>query len=162
MDAAFVADRIASTPFSELLKNELWVTPTSQSVHIIALSVVFTCALLISLRLAGVSRGAQPLEIAIRKQTLLIYAGLVVLLITGVLQTVAEPHRQFGSPAFWIKMALIVVALLLTGWMARSVRRDPQRWGDTVRRPAWLRPYTVVYVTTWIAIIFCGRFIGYT
>ena len=162
MDALSVSDRIASTQLSEQLKDALWFTPTSQSIHIIALSVVFACALLIGLQLAGVGRAAQPLHVAIRKKTLFMYVGLIALLITGALQTIAEPQRQFGSPAFWIKMVLIVFGLLLTWWVARGVRREPQRWEDTARRPAWSRPYALVYVTTWIAIIFCGRFIGYT
>lgn len=163
MDATLsLSNRIASTQLSELLKDALWFVPTSQSIHIIAVSVVFVCALLISLRLLGIGRSARPLSVAIRMQTTFMYAGLLALFVTGALQTIAEPERQFGSPAFWIKMGLIVFGLLLTAVLARSVRRDPQRWDGDGGRPAWSRTYALTYVTAWTAIIFCGRFIGYT
>lgn len=153
---------IASTPLSEFLKDQLWVVPTSQSIHILAVSILFICALLIGLRLLGVGRSERALSAAVGRQTKLMYVAFIVLLITGIIQTIAEPERQFGSPAFWIKMGLIVFGLVLTGLLARSVRRDPQSWDRAEGRPGWSRPYAVVYVVAWVAIIFCGRFIGYT
>jgi hypothetical protein len=157
-----ITEWIASTRLSEFLKDQLWVVPTSQSIHILAVSVLFICALLIGLRLLGVGRSERALSAAIARQTKSMYMAFIVLLVTGIIQTIAEPERQFGSPAFWIKMGLIVFGLLLTSLLSRSVRRDPQSWDHVEGRPEWSRPYAVVYVVAWIAIIFCGRFIGYT
>lgn len=157
-----ISNWIAATSLSDTFKDLSWVVPTSQSIHIIAVSVVFVCALLIGLRLLGLSRSEQPLSVVIRRLTRLMYAGHVVLLLTGAVQTIAEPDRQLGSPAFWIKMLLIVLGLLMTYLLERSTRRDPNRWDAADRRPATLRVYGAVYVSAWTAIIFCGRFIGYT
>ena len=157
-----ISNRISATRLSELLKEQLWVVPTSQSIHIIAVSIVFVCALLISFRLLGIGRSERPVSGMIKKQSRMINAGLFTLLFTGTIQTIAEPDRQFGSPAFWLKMLLIVFALLLTYWLARNTQRDPQRWDLAASRPAWSRIHAVIYVAAWAAIIFCGRFIGYT
>lgn len=157
-----VTSRIASTGLSEILKDELWFVPTAQSIHIAVLAVVFVCALMISLRLWGIGSTERPLSAVVRKNTTWMYVGLVILLITGSLLAIAEPERQFGSPAFWLKMLLILVSLLMTALLARTVRRDPERWDARGARPGWSRPYAVAYVCAWTAIIFCGRFIGYT
>jgi hypothetical protein len=157
-----IAKQIADTQLSEMLKAHAWIVPTSQSIHIVALSLVFVCALLISLRLLGFDRSERKTSVVIPNQSKLMYAGLVVLLATGTLQTIAEPAREFTSPAFWIKMALIVIAVLLTGLLSRSVRRTPAYWDIFENRPAWSRIYALAFVATWTAIIFCGRFIGYT
>ena len=153
---------IAAMSLSDTFKDQAWVIPTSQSIHLIAISVVFVCALAIGLRLLGLIRSEQTLSMVIRRLTRLMYAGNAVLLATGAVHIIAEPDRQFGSPAFWIKMLLIVVGLLMTYLLARSTRRDPNRWDAADRHPATLRLYGAVYVSAWIAIIFCGRFIGYT
>jgi hypothetical protein len=157
-----ITDQIAATRLSEAFKDHMWVVPTSQSIHILAVSIVFVCALLISLRLLGIGRYERPFSAAVKTQIRLMYVGLLILLLTGTVQTIAEPDRQFHSPAFWIKMLLIVFALLLTHLLSRSVRRDPQRWNLAGNRPAWSRLHAAVYVAAWAGIIFCGRFIGYT
>ena len=162
MSAASISQQIAAWRLSELLKEQLWVVPTSQSIHILALSVVFISALLISLRVLNIGRSERATSVLIAKHTRMMYVGLAVLLFTGIVQTIAEPDRQFGSPAFWIKMGLIVIGVLLTAVLVRSVRNDPRRWDNAAGRPAWSRLHAVSYVLAWTAIIVCGRFIGYT
>jgi hypothetical protein len=48
------ADALAATPLSVTLQNTAWVVPASQSLHIVAISIVFASAMLINLRLLGV------------------------------------------------------------------------------------------------------------
>lgn len=152
---------IAATSLSEAFKAHLWIVPASQSIHIMAVSVVLVCALMIGLKLLGLSRSERTLSMVIAKQSRLMYAGHIVLLTTGAMLTIAEPARQLGSPAFWVKMMLIVLGLLMTYSLARSTCSDPHRWDSSDRRPV-MRIYGAVYVSAWVAIIFCGRFIGYT
>ena len=157
-----LANWIAATSLSETLKAYLWIMPTSQSIHIIAASVVIVSALFIGLRLVGWSRSERTLSTMIGKQTRLIYACLIVLLVTGGVQTIGEPVRQFDSLAFWIKMPMVVFGLLLTYWLARIARSDPQRWDSADNRPASLRIYGATYVGTLTAIIILGRLISYS
>ena len=49
------ADWLANTSWSNWLQNATWVVPTSQSIHIASVAVVFCCAVMISLRLLGLS-----------------------------------------------------------------------------------------------------------
>ena len=77
----------------------------------------------------------------IGKQTRLMYAGHIVLLLTGAVQTIAEPSRQFGSSAFWIKMLLIASGLLIAYFLARIAG--------------------LLSILFWTSIVFLSRWIGY-
>jgi hypothetical protein len=157
------ADWISNTALSQWFQSEEWVVPTSQSIHILGLSVVFGCAVLINLRLLGIG-AASGRSVSQLLDSLLpwIYRALVVLLLTGAIQTVAEPMRQFGAPVFWLKMLMIPVVLSLTAALAGTVRRNCAKWDSSATRPAGAKVFALVSLGLWVGIIFCGRFIGYS
>jgi hypothetical protein len=155
------ADRIANTALSGWLQNEAWVVPTSQSIHIICVSVVFCCAAMISLRLLGLSPSGRSVSQLVDTLVPWMYRALGVLLLTGLVQTVTEPVRQFVAPVFWWKMLMIICVLILTVCFTRAVRRDAAKW-DTAPRPAAAKWFALISLGLWVGIIFCGRFIGYT
>lgn len=153
---------INATGMSQWMQNTAWVVPTSQSIHIVSLSLVFGSALMINLRLLGLGRSSRSVSELTATLVPWIYGGLVVLLLTGAIQTITEPERQFVTPAFWWKMFMIVCVLSLTVWFSRAVRANPARWNQASTRPASAKLFALVTLGLWIAIIFCGRFIGYT
>jgi hypothetical protein len=156
------ADWISNTAISNLFQNQLWVIPTSQSIHIVCVSVVFGCAVMISLRVLGLGITGRSVSQLTTTLVPWMYRALVVLLLTGAVQTIAEPLRQFVTPAFWWKMFMIICVVILTTWFARAVRRNAAKWDAAPMRPASAKLFALVSLGLWIGIIFCGRFIGYT
>jgi hypothetical protein len=156
------ADWLAATPVSKTLADQPWVVPTSQSIHILAISVVFASAIMINLRLLGV--GARGRSVSQLSHTLLpwMWRGLIVLLLTGILQTLVEPVRQFVTPAFWAKMTLIVLVATMTALYGRAVRRNAALWDAASSRPPQAKVFAIMSTLMWLAIIVCGRFIAYT
>lgn len=152
---------IAATPLSRTFQDVLWIVPASQSLHIIALAVVFSSALMINLRLLGLGSGRSVSQLAFALVPWM-WRGLAVLLLTGAIQTIAEPLRQFVAPLFWAKMAMIAVAAVATALFARAVRSHALRWDAAATRPFAARLFAVVSTLLWVAIVICGRFIGYT
>ena len=155
------ANWLANTGLSGWLQNETWVVPTSQSIHIASVSVVFCCAVMISLRLLGLSASGRSVSQLVDTLVPWMYRALAVLLLTGVVQTIAEPVRQFVTPVFWWKMFMILFVLALTLWFARAVRRNAAQW-DRTARPVGAKWFALTSLCLWVGIIFCGRFIGYT
>jgi hypothetical protein len=89
------------------------------------------------------------------------WRGLIVLLVTGLLQTIAEPVRQFVAPLFWTKMTMIIIVAIMTAIYSKAVRRNAAAWdAPAPRPPQWL--FAILSTLLWLAIITCGRFIGYT
>jgi hypothetical protein len=143
------------------LQDAAWVVPTSQSIHIVCVSVVFCCAVMISLRLLGLSASGRSVSQLVDTLVPWMYRALAVLLLTGLVQTIAEPVRQFVTPVFWCKMLMIMCVLVLTVCFARAVRRNAAKW-DTASRPASAKWFALISLGLWVGIIVCGRFIGYT
>jgi hypothetical protein len=156
------ADWIATTPVSIFFQNEEWIVPTSQSIHIIGICVVFASTMMINLRLLGV--GAKGRSLSQLSADLLpwVWRGFALLLLTGTLQVIAEPVRQFVTPAFWAKMLLVIIVVSATVIFGRTVRINAARWDNTSTRPVAARIFAVASSMLWIAIIVCGRLIGYT
>lgn len=156
------ADWLTNTPLSKTLQDQAWVVPTSQSIHILAVSIVFGSACMINLRLLGVGRSGRSVSQLSATLVPWMWRGLAVLLATGIVQTVAEPVRQFVTPMFWAKMTMIIIVATMTVLYAKAVRRNAPAWDAAASRPAQAKAFAILSTLLWLAIIVCGRFIGYT
>jgi hypothetical protein len=156
------ADWLGDTPLSKALQDQAWVVPTSQSIHILAVSIVFGSACMINLRLLGVGRSGRSVSQLSNTLVPWMWRALAVLLFTGLIQTVTEPVRQFVTPMFWTKMLMIIVVTSMTALYAKAVRSNAAAWDAASSRPSRAKAFAVLSTLLWLAIIVCGRFIGYT
>ncbi len=147
-------DWLAATAPSQLIQSSTWMIPTIQSIHILTLALTFTTALLLSMRFAGLGLTSEPLAQMAARSARRIWWLLLILLATGALLITAEPGRTISNPAFYAKMIMLAVVIVLTLWLAASARR--------VEKPTGLQlTVAVVALLLWMGIIFCGRFIAY-
>lgn len=157
------ADWIANTELNHTFQeNAAWLVPTSQSIHIISVCVLFTSAILISMRILGVTSIGRTVSQLTDTLVPWMWGALGVLLLTGTIQTIAEPVRQFVTPVFWAKMIMIVVVMTITAVFTGKVRANAAAWDAAASRPPGARQFAIVSALLWVAIIVCGRFIGYT
>src|SRR6202012_215949 len=105
---------IAQTALSQWIQVPGWVVPTVQPIHILAIAVVASSALMLDLRLIGVFWGNRPLETVKARFLPLIWWPLLLLFATGILMIAAEPARSLKNPAFQLKMLLLIAALVVT------------------------------------------------
>ncbi|WLH81701.1 MULTISPECIES: DUF6644 family protein [unclassified Pseudomonas] len=157
MSSSLIIAWIYASPLSTAIRDILWVIPTVQSIHIIAITVLFGSALVSDLRLAGVLASDEPLRGVVRRYYPWMRNALIVLLMTGLLMIIAEPDRVLVNTTFWLKMALVATAFGLTLWLRRPLLRAPDN-GDPrpIKALAWLS------IGLWCVVIICGRWIAYT
>lgn len=154
-------DAVGNTPLSLFLqKNVDWLIPLIQSVHILALSVVFVSAAVVDLRILGVVGRRQPLRATSRRFLPWVGWGVAILLVTGLLLMTAEPHRALLNPLFQIKMAALILVCLLTWAIAASAKAGDAAWEAIERRGA-AKPLAIASLLLWAAIIALGRWIAY-
>jgi hypothetical protein len=157
------ADWLASTELNHTLQEQSdWVVPTSQSLHIISVCVLFTAAILINMRLLGATNTGRTVSQLTRTLAPWMWCALGVLLLTGALQTFIEPVRQFVTPMFWFKLIMIVVVAAMTAVFVRKVQANAPSWDAAGPRPAGAHAFAIASTFLWVAIIVCGRFVGYT
>lgn len=146
---------LSETSFSQAIQTTTWAIPGIQTVHILCVGLLFTAALLVSLRVAGRGLVAEPLHELAPRFVGAIWLLLALLLATGTLLIVAEPDRTITNPAFYAKMVMLALAILITLWLAAVSRRQFERPGGVHVAAG------VVVMLLWIGIIFAGRFIAY-
>jgi hypothetical protein len=91
----------------------------------------------------------------------IIWIGFTVNLISGLLLLAAYPTKALTDPIFYLKIGLIVVALLLLQWMRRKifVDADASRPLQPGRR---LRVTAAVSIVLWAGAVLTGRLLAYT
>ena len=153
---------LAATPLSHIIQTTKWVIPALQTIHILSVAVVFSSAVLVDLRLWRLLNRDVPLPEMARRFLPTIWPVLLVLLITGSLLIIGEPKRSLLNSAFYLKMALLAVAIVLTAWLQWSLSSSPNFWDkDRVRRMAGQLAATLS-ILVWCGILFAGRWIAYT
>ena len=140
-----VAHWLGATPFSQEIQARTWLIAMLQGIHILMIGLVFVSMLMIALRVLGRVRNDETVEDVWARFAPFLWGGLAVMIGTGLLLIIGEPERQAHALSFWIKMALVVIAV----WGARMLRRRP------TKDLAWFM------ILIWILIIFLGRAIAY-
>jgi hypothetical protein len=170
------AEWLQATPVSVSIQSMSgWIIPLLQSIHIVMIGVVFVSSLVITLRVLGRMRADEPFVVVWNRFAPWMWIGLVVMALTGLTLVVAEPVREFTALSFWLKMALIAVAVASILLFGRSLepgmRRAPSAPGTMAAGgtlPAAGQEFSpgkkavaVATVVLWVAIIFLGRAIAY-
>jgi uncharacterized membrane protein SirB2 len=150
---------LQGTWVSHTIQSVSWVIPLLQSIHILTIGVVFVSSLMIALRVLGRMRADEPFEAVWLRFAPWMWAGLGIMVVSGLTLVVGEPVREFTALSFWIKMLLVVTAATSTVIFGHSLRsRAPP---PPAVFPAPARVASVLIVVLWLAVIFLGRAIAY-
>ena len=155
------SDWLAATPASAEIQNVTWVIPPVQTLHILAISIVMSSALLIDLRVLGVISRVQPIATVVHRFLPWIWCTLVVLLLSGSTLIIGEPGRSLQNPAFVAKMSMLVIVILLTLSFQLGLRRDAHFWETSPGRRIGGKLIAAITLLLWVAIVFAGRWIAY-
>jgi len=153
---------LAATPLSHMIQAAGWMIPSLQIVHILSVAAVFSSAILVDLRIWRLLERDEPLPEVARRFLPTIWPVLLVLLVTGSLLIVAEPRRSLLNSTFYLKMALLAVAIALTAGLQRSISSSPNFWDKDRRRWIAGRFTATISILVWCGILFAGRWIAYT
>lgn len=144
------------TSASLALKQELWVVPAVQSVHILAVCLVLSAAFFVGVRSLGVAGTDWTLGQWVNRLYPAQGWALLVLLLSGAVLVLAEPVRELPNYVFQSKMVGVVIATLMSLWLGRRLRAlDGERTGLPEKA------LCICMIVLWLAIIFAGRWIAY-
>ena len=150
---------LQATPASVMIQSVRWIIPLLQSIHIVTIGIVFISSLMIALRVLGRVRTDESFAEVWHRFAPWMWVGLVVMAVTGVILVLGEPVREFTALSFWIKMALLAVAIVSTAIFGRSLQRATLTAQPEFSAAA--KTVAVANIAIWLAIIFLGRAIAY-
>ncbi|MEL7454365.1 MAG: hypothetical protein AAGJ50_13445, partial [Pseudomonadota bacterium] len=144
LESSFVGTIVSST---------IWGYPIILSLHAIGMAVVVGVSLMLLVRVLGFA-ATIPVT-AMQPYWRIALGGLILNLLSGFALFCGGASELFYNWAFWTKLFLVAVSLILT-W--RIVRVCIAR-SDQISRNH--RNLAGVMIATWIAAIIAGRLIGY-
>jgi len=152
---------LGKTSVSVKLGEAVWIIPILQSIHILAVAMVLSSVLMIDLRLFGLTTVYSVRQILDRFMPFL-WSGLAILAGTGLIQITAEPKRTLNAnPAFYLKMAMLVVAVAVTIGFLAFIRRNAGDLENRAKRTTLLQLAAIAILLLWVAIAVAGRWIAY-
>jgi hypothetical protein len=144
-----------ATMLGQWVRGGRWQFPMIETIHILALTMLYGCVVVISLRLMGVlMRGWTVVGLA-REVTPWLNGSLAIILVTGVLLYLSEAMKAFGNDAFWIKVYLLTAALIFHFTVFRKATRSNEL------SPGAGRLVGALTLFLWLGIGCAGRAIGF-
>ncbi len=137
--------------------GSLWLFPTIEAVHLLALSVLGGAVLIVDLRMLGLGlKNRTTTEIWHEARPWMIGA-IVTLIATGVLLFLSEPIKLYYSDSFWLKMTVLPIALIFAFTIRARATTDSVR--NTARRQALVGALSIAL---WVTVAAAGRWIGFS
>lgn len=135
-----------------------WLFPVIESVHLLALAVMGGSVLIVDLRMLGLGFRERPVSEIAREARPWMIRALIVMFLTGIPLFLSEPIKCYYSPAFWVKMWTLAIAVIYTFTIrTRVARREP------VRNTARLQMLAgALSLALWFTVASAGRWIGFS
>jgi hypothetical protein len=151
---------LSATSLSGEIQTTGWLIPAVQTIHIVAVAVLFSSVILVDLRLLRVLLRDVPLADVARRFLPVIWPVLLVLLVSGSVLIIGEPRRALVNTTFYLKMTLLLVGIVLTAGLQWSFASTFWDKGKARRVAGWIAAGLSILV--WCGILIAGRWIAYT
>jgi len=145
-------------PLSQNIRRTLWVIPLMSTIHILAIAMIMSSVIMMDLRAWGVSR-SQTLAQSAHRYAPWIWTGMVLLTITGIALVLGAPPRRPSllDPSFQVKMALMLVAMVVTVGFQIAIVRNSVAWSTEQSARLVVGVLATLTLILWIAVTFAGR-----
>ena len=147
-------------PIAVAMRQELWLYPAVEIVHIAGFVTLVGSIAMLDLRLLGLSRDISARRLAhhVLPWTL---GALVLIVPTGLLMFVAHASDLIANRAFQLKLGLIALAGVNAAVFHTGAFRTVERWDAGVAPPPAAKLHAAASLAIWIGVIACGRLLAY-
>jgi hypothetical protein len=153
--------QIYTTHISTAIRESVWVFPIIESIHVLGITVLVGTIAVLDLRLLGVILKREPVSNIARQVLPWTWGGFALMLVTGLLLSIAEAATNYYNPAFRIKLVLLILVGLNPLIFHSSVYRRVSEWDVSAVAPFRARLAAVCSLVLWSGIIVAGRMIAY-
>jgi hypothetical protein len=162
MDPALWLKSLEDTRFATGIRDSLYLFPVIESVHVMALSVVFGTITIVDLRLLGLASVDRRFARLSGELLRFTWAAFGITAATGAMMFATNARVYVGNTSFRVKMLLLALAGLNMLLFQATTGRNMVRSDEPRVMPRAGRVAAACSLTLWIAIIFAGRIIGFT
>jgi hypothetical protein len=143
--------------FGHGIRNSVWLFPSIEIIHLLALGVLGGTILIVNMRLLGFRIRNEPVSALAREIHPWMVSSLVVMLVSGFFLFSSEAEKMYGNLAFRAKMVSLSLAVIFTFTVYRRVTMADENQVP----PVWNKLAALVSLVLWAGVGLAGRAIGY-
>jgi hypothetical protein len=136
--------------------------PTIESVHVVAICLVVGSILVLDLRLLGFASIRRPVSRLTSAILPVTWGAFAVAATSGFLLFISNATKYLANGYFVAKILLIAAAGLNMILFHLISARDLPHWEKDPTPPLRARLAGAFSILLWIAVVACGRWIGFT
>jgi hypothetical protein len=141
-----------SSAAGQAIRHSASLIALLEIVHLIGLTLLIGTILMVDLSLLGLGIGRHPVSRIAQELSNWTIGGLGIMLVSGPLLLSSEAIRCFKTPSFWIKMALLAIAIAFHFTIhRRATLAEP----PLARGPA--RLVAILSLALWLGVALAGK-----
>jgi hypothetical protein len=156
---------IQASPVAAAIRGEMpgteWLFPIVETLHVIALTVVVGSIAMIDLRLLGAVSRTNPVSRLSKEVLPWTWTAWCVAAVFGSLLFSSNAHGYAGNLQFQLKFTCMILAALNMLVFQLGAFRHVERW-DLGEPPRSAKVAGALSLLFWIAVVFLGRWVGFT
>jgi len=165
MTIAALLSAIQAWPISAALRGETagteWLFPIVETLHVMALTLVFGSIAMLDLRLLGIASRNVPVSRLSREVLPWTWSAWGAAAVFGTLMFMAKAETYAGNLQFRLKFVCMGLAALNMLIFNFGAYRRVARW-DSDDPPMSAKLAGALSLSLWIGVVFFGRWVGFT
>lgn len=142
-------------------RDSTWMFDITETVHTLGIVLVAGTIMLVDLRLLGLGLKRERFSEVVSRIVPWTLWGFAFMAVTGFCLFSTEAVKLYSSPAFRLKLVLLVLAGVNALIFHRTVYRQAAEWDNAPVAPPRARMAGLLSLLFWIAVIAAGRAIAY-
>jgi hypothetical protein len=161
MQLEAIYEWLQNTALADSIGQSAYLFPVIESLHVLSITVMMGTIALVDLRLAGLINRERPVSQVLREVLPFTIGAFISSVITGALLFTSHVEQYMSNGPFIAKMVLMGVAGVNILIFHGATQRTIEQW-DLGKPPLRAVIAGSTSLILWIAIVACGRWIGFT
>lgn len=153
---------LQETPVALYIRESEWAFPTIETLHVIALTIVFGTIAVVDLRLCGVASTNRRFSEIAGELLPWTWGAFVFAVIFGSLLFTSHALIYFNNTAFRLKFVFMFCAAVNMLVFELVTRRSVAQWDIGNKLPTAARLAGAMSLIFWAASVYLGRQTGWT
>lgn len=160
MEAFF--EWLSNTGLGTAVRENEMLFPWTESLHVLALTIVVGSIAIVDLRLLGIASGKRPISKLMQDVLPITWISFIGALITGFTLFTSQAPTYAGNFFFQMKMVMLVLVGINVAVFHGMTVRSVDQWDVVADVPTAARVAGATSLALWTLVIVFGRWIGFT
>ncbi|HUK00927.1 MAG TPA: DUF6644 family protein [Steroidobacteraceae bacterium] len=153
---------LENTSVGTAVRESIWLFPTIETVHVLAIVLVVGSIMIVDLRLLNLASRRRPVSELLAEVLPWTWGAFACAAISGSLLFSSSALKYAHNTPFRLKMLLLLAAAINMAVFHLGVFRSVSQWDLGQKLPGRARLAGGISLALWVWVVACGRWIGFT